>query len=48
MSIQHKELAREREALADYFVFDNSYHSVDEKWQKYFLAFNYAARSVHN
>ncbi|MFA6169524.1 MAG: hypothetical protein WCW67_02395 [Candidatus Margulisiibacteriota bacterium] len=39
-----KELARAREALADYFVFDNVYCSSDESWQKYFLAFNYAAR----
>lgn len=39
-----KELARVREALADYFVFDNIYNSSDEKWRKYFLAFNYAAR----
>jgi len=39
-----KELARLREILADYFVFDNIYNSTDEKWQEYFLAFNYAAR----
>jgi hypothetical protein len=39
-----KELARVREALADHFVFDNSYHSTDENWHNYFLAFNYAAR----
>lgn len=41
---QLRELARVREALADYFVFDNSYHSTDKSWQSYFLAFNYAAR----
>jgi len=39
-----KELTRLREALADYFAFNNSYKSTDESWQKYFLAFNYAAR----
>jgi hypothetical protein len=39
-----KELARVREALADYFLFDNIYGSSDKKWQDYFLAFNYAAR----
>lgn len=39
-----KEIMRLREALADYFVFENSYHSSDESWQKYFMAFNWAAR----
>jgi hypothetical protein len=39
-----KELLRLREALVDYFVFDNSYQSTDKSWQDYFLAFNYAAR----
>ncbi len=39
-----KEPLRLREALADYFAFDNSYRSTDLLWQKYFLAFNYAAR----
>lgn len=38
-----KELLRTREALADYFVFDNEYGSTDESWQNYFLPFNYAA-----
>lgn len=40
-----RELLRVRETLADYFVFDNSYKSTDEAWQKYFLAFGIAARS---
>ena len=40
-----KELARLRETLADYFVFDNEFASSDIIWQKYFLAFNYAARN---
>lgn len=38
-----KELARVREALVDYFAFDNQYSSSDELWRKYFYAFNYAA-----
>lgn len=39
-----RELTRIREALADYFVFENSYGSSDKKWQNYFYAFNFAAR----
>lgn len=39
-----KELTRVREALADYFVFKNEYHSTSDSWNRYFLAFNYAAR----
>ncbi|MBI5400283.1 hypothetical protein HZB07_06755 [Candidatus Saganbacteria bacterium] len=39
-----KELLRVREALADYFIFDNEYKSTENDWQDYFLAFNYAAR----
>lgn len=39
-----KELARVRETLADYFAFENTYGSSDEQWQKYFYAFNFAAR----
>ena len=38
-----RELTRLREALADYFVFDNGYHSTDEAWRRYFHAFTYAA-----
>jgi hypothetical protein len=38
-----KELLRVRELLVDYFVYDNSYRSSDEQWQKYFYAFNLAA-----
>jgi hypothetical protein len=41
---QLRELLRLREVLADYFVFDDAYGSTDKSWQKYFLAFNYAAR----
>lgn len=39
-----KELARTREALADYFVFENEYHSSPKSWRDYFFVFNYAAR----
>jgi len=39
-----KELARVREALVDYFVFNNEYGSSDELWQKYFYVFNWAVR----
>ena len=38
-----RELARLREALADYFVFENSYGSTDESWRRYFHAFTHAA-----
>lgn len=38
-----KEVLRVREALIDYFVYDNQYRSTDEAWQKYFYFFNYAA-----
>ena len=39
-----KELTRAREMLIDYFIFSNDYFSTAEFWQKYFLAFNWAAR----
>lgn len=39
-----KELTRVYEALVDYFIGDNQYASSDKLWQKYFHAFNYAAR----
>jgi len=42
-----RELLRLREVLADYFAFDNNYGSSDEKWQKYFYAFSFAARRNH-
>lgn len=38
-----KELLRVREALIDYFMYDNEYGSTDQAWQDYFFAFNYAA-----
>ena len=39
-----KELVRTREALADFFVFDNSYHSSETIWRNYFNGFAFAAR----
>lgn len=39
-----KELARSREALVDFFEGTNEYHSSEESWRKYFMAFAYAAR----
>jgi len=39
-----RELARVREALVDYFVYDNSYGSTDDLWRKYFDAFHRAAK----
>lgn len=38
-----RELLRVREALIDYFVYDNEYSTNNEFWQSYFFAFNYAA-----
>ena len=39
-----RELLRVREALADYFVFNNDYQSTPESWQQYFRAFLFAVR----
>lgn len=45
-NIHHlKEITRTRECLVDYFAGENIYKSTDESWQKYFYAFNYAARN---
>ncbi len=38
-----KELFRIREFVADYFFFDNQYHSTEKSWRNYFDAFTYAA-----
>lgn len=38
-----KELLRVREALIDYFLYENEYSSTDEQWEKYFYDFSYAA-----
>ena len=40
-----REIVRVREALADYFVFDNEYHTTDRIWLRYFDAFTWAARA---
>ena len=39
-----REIVRVREALADFFAFDNVYRSTDAFWQKYFYGFAMAAR----
>jgi len=39
-----REIARVREALADFFAFDNEYGSTEAGWRKYFHGFTYAAR----
>ena len=39
-----KEISRTREVLVDYFAGKNIYRSSDETLQKYFHAFNFAAR----
>jgi hypothetical protein len=36
-----KEVARARELLIDYFLYDNEYNSTDKFWQDYFFNFNY-------
>lgn len=38
-----KKLCRLYECLVDYFAGDNIYGSSDILWEKYFLAYNYAA-----
>ena len=41
-----REVSRVREAIVDHFFGKNEYLSTDESWQKYFYAFNYAARAA--
>ena len=38
-----REVLRTREALVDFFVYDNEYNTTEEIWHNYFFAFNYAA-----
>lgn len=38
-----REVLRVREALVDYFMYDNIYGSSDEIWQNYFYDFAHAA-----
>ncbi|MBN2453237.1 MAG: hypothetical protein JXB40_03110 [Candidatus Omnitrophica bacterium] len=42
-----REVARTREAIADYFAGTNQFKSTDASWRKYFLPFAYAVRSRH-
>jgi len=42
-----RELLRVREALADFFVFDNEYRSSSEAWRRYFHSFLIAARMTN-
>ena len=39
-----KELARMREAIADFFAGSNQFKSTEALWRRYFLPFTYAAR----
>jgi hypothetical protein len=39
-----RELVRTREALSDYFFFDNEYRTNDTIWHNYFFSFAYASR----
>ncbi len=38
-----REILRTREALVDFFVYNNEYNTSETIWQNYFFAFNYAA-----
>ncbi len=38
-----KELLMTRDALKDYFLYNNEYRTTDKIWQDYFYQFNYAA-----
>jgi hypothetical protein len=38
-----KEITRLREALLDYFLGDNEFHSTEKHWRSYFYSFAYAA-----
>jgi len=40
-----REIARTREALVDYFYYNNEYGSTDDLWHRYFHAFGLAARA---
>jgi hypothetical protein len=41
-----REVTRARELFADYLAGENIYKSSGESWEKYFYAFNYAARNT--
>jgi len=38
-----KELTRLREALLDFFLGDNEFHSTEKSWRSYFYSFGYAS-----
>lgn len=40
-----KEILRVRELLVDHYLGNNTYHSSEKNWEKYFLPFNFAARN---
>jgi len=42
-----KELCRVKELFLDFIIGNNQYFQTKEQWQKYFLAFNSAARVIY-
>ncbi len=40
-----REIMRVREALVDFLLYDNAYHTDEAQWKKYFFQFNYACRA---
>lgn len=38
-----KEMTRLREALLDFFLGDNEFHSTEDSWRKYFYSMAYAS-----
>ena len=44
---QLKEIARARELWLDFYSGSNQYHQTADQWERYFLAFNFAARNIH-
>ncbi len=43
-----KEILRGREALVDYFLFDNQFSSSDQLWRNYFYPYTYHAFLLRN
>ena len=44
---RHKEVARMREAMVDFFAGSNQFKSTEISWKKYFFPFTFAARRNH-
>lgn len=44
---RHKEVARMREAMVDFFAGSNQFKSTEISWKKYFFPFTFAARRHH-